>query len=73
MSTGAEPNLIHLVSITWYAGAGRPARHAELNGVVKTSLQTSGVLCLPEPPGLSRDHGRKLDGITMFAYKHALV
>ena len=44
--------------------------HAELNNVVKKALQTSGVPCLLEPQGLSRDDGRRPDGITMSAYKH---
>ena len=49
--------------------AGRLTRHAELNNAIKWALQTSGIPCQLEPPGLPRDDGRKLESITMFACK----
>ena len=67
---GANVNTLGLHSLACRFSAGRLARHGELNDVVKRALQTSGVPCLLEPPGLSRDDGRRPDGITMFAYKH---
>ena len=50
--------------------AGRLAKHAELNHVVNRAVQTSGVPCPLDTPGLSIHDGRKPDDITMFAYKH---
>ena len=57
-------NLACKFSADWLAG------HAELNDVVKRSLQPSQVLCPLEPPGFSRYNGRKPNGVTIFAYKH---
>ena len=48
--------------------ASRLARHSGSNDVIKRTLQTLGVPCLQEAPGLSRDVGRKPDGITMLVY-----
>ena len=67
---GANVNTLGLHKLTCRFSAGRLARHAELNDVVKSALQTSEIPCLLEPPDLSGDDGRKPDSITMFAYKH---
>ena len=67
---GTNVNALSLHNLACMFSAGRLAKHAELNDVVKRALQTSGVPCLLEPSSFSRDDGRKPDGITMFAYKH---
>ena len=67
---GANFNTLGLHNLACRFSAGRLARHAELNDAVKRPLQASGVPCLLEPPGISRDDRRRPDGITMFAYKH---
>ena len=56
MSAGAEPTLIHLVSITWRTSL------VLTDLPDKRALQTSGLPCLLEQPGISRDDGRKPDG-----------
>ena len=53
--------------------ADRFARYAELSDVIRNALQMSGVLFLLEPSSLSRDDGRKPDGIKMLAYKRSFV
>ena len=45
--------------------AGRFARHSELNLVIKRALYKANVPCLLEPPGLSRDDGKRPDGVTL--------
>ena len=67
---GANVITFGLHNLAFRFSAGRIARHAELNGVVKRALQTSGVPCLLDPPCLSRDDGRRPDGVTMLAYKY---
>lgn len=72
---GANVNTLGLHNLVCRLSAGRLNRHVDLNDVVEWALQTSGVTCLLESPGLSREDGRKQDvrkpdDITMFVYKH---
>ena len=50
--------------------AGRLARHANLNDVVKRSLSSAGLPSVLEPQGLDRGDGRRPDGLTLFPYQH---
>ena len=49
---GANVNTLGLHNLPCRFNAGRLARYAELNDVVNRALQSSGVPCLLEPPGL---------------------
>ena len=48
---------------------GKHARHAELNDVVHRTLQAAGVPSQLEPPGLSRDDGKRPDGASIVPWK----
>ena len=48
--------------------AGRGARHAQLNDIIKRSLSTAGVPSLLEPSGLSSDNATRPDGVTVFPF-----
>ena len=47
-------NILGLSDLTFRYSAGKLARHAELNDVVKMALQTSWIPCLLKPPDLSK-------------------
>ena len=48
--------------------AGRHARHANLNDVLRRSLCSAGLQSVLEPTGLDRGGGRRPDGMTIFPY-----
>ena len=48
--------------------AGRHARHAELNAIVHRSLTTLNHPSLLEPVGMTREDGRRPDGMTLFPW-----
>lgn len=45
--------------------AGRWSRHSSINLLIKRALATVNIPSLLEPPGLSRDDGKKADGMTL--------
>ena len=45
--------------------AGRHSRHASLNQIVKQALSTVNIPSTLEPTGLSRDDGKRPDGMTL--------
>jgi hypothetical protein len=49
--------------------AGRHPRHSQANDLIKRALATAGVPAALEPAGLTRDDGRRPDGITLFPWK----
>ncbi|KAJ8721499.1 hypothetical protein PYW07_002274 [Mythimna separata] len=49
--------------------AGRIARHANINDIIKRALVTVGVPAVLEPYGLARDDGKRPDGMSLFAWK----
>ena len=49
--------------------AGRHARHAELNTIIHRSLSSIGRPSILEPCGLTREDGRRPDGMTLFPWK----
>ena len=49
--------------------AGRWSRHAELNNIIKKALATVDIPTRLEPPGLFRDDGKKVDGITLIPWQ----
>ena len=49
--------------------AGRFPRHAELNTIVKRALAQVNVPSILEPNGLSRNDGKRPDGLTLYPWK----
>ena len=48
--------------------AGRHARHQELNNIIKRGLTTAKIPATLEPTGLSRDDGKRPDGMTLTSW-----
>lgn len=48
--------------------AGRWARHAELNNIIKRALATANIPTRLEPPGLFREDGKRVDGISLIPW-----
>ena len=49
--------------------AGRWSRHGAINDLIRRSLVSAGVPCIGEPPGVSRDDGKRPDGLTLVPWK----
>ena len=47
---------------------GRHSRHNELNDIIHRSLSTAGIPSQKEPRGLSRQDGKRPDGVTMLPW-----
>ena len=50
--------------------AGRFARHTELNAIVQRSLASIGRPSILEPGGMTRQDGRRPDGMTLFPWRN---
>ena len=48
--------------------AGRHARHSELNSIIHRSLASVGKPSILEPNGMTRQDGRRPDGLTLFPW-----
>lgn len=48
--------------------AGRHPRHAELNTIIQNALHSAMIPSKKEPPGLFRDDGKRLDGMTLMPW-----
>lgn len=48
--------------------AGRHPRHTEFNSIVQNGLQSAMIPSRKEPPGLFRDDGKRLDGMTLMPW-----
>ena len=48
--------------------AGRIPRHASINTTIKRALTKANIPCVLEPSGLSRDDGKRPDGLTLFPF-----
>ncbi|KAJ8719299.1 hypothetical protein PYW08_011474 [Mythimna loreyi] len=49
--------------------AGRIARHANINDIIRRALVSVGVPAVLEPHGLVRDDGKRPDGMSLFPWK----
>ena len=49
--------------------AGRIARHTSINGIIKAALTAAETPCQLEPRGLTRDDGKRPDGVTTMPWK----
>jgi hypothetical protein len=48
--------------------AGRHSRHAELNNIIHKALQSANIPSMREPPGMFRDDGKRVDGVTLIPW-----
>ena len=48
--------------------AGRHPCHAELNNIIHKSLQSANIPAKREPPGMFRDDGKRVDGVTLIPW-----
>lgn len=48
--------------------AGRIPCHAELNNIIHKALQSSNIPARREPPGMFRDDGKRVDGVTLIPW-----
>ena len=55
--------------------SGRHSRHSQCNDLIKRALVSAQVPAIREPPGLSRDDGKRPDGLTLLPWTqgHSLV
>lgn len=51
-----------------YSNAARSARHAELNNIIKRALLSADVSALLAPVGLSRNDGKRVEGMTIIPW-----
>ena len=65
--TRVESSGVHGLSCK--KSAGRFSRHGQVNDLIKRSLSTAQVPTLLEPNGVSRDDGKRPDGISLFSWK----
>ena len=49
--------------------AGRIARHASMNDLIRSALAIAGVPAVLEPKGLARDDGKRPDGMAIMPWK----
>ena len=52
--------------------AGRTARHTEANDIIRRALVSAGLPAVLEPLGLSRDDGKRPDGMTLTPWSRGL-
>lgn len=48
--------------------AGRIPCHSELNNIIHMSLKSSNIPAMREPPGMFRDDGKRVDGVTLIPW-----
>jgi hypothetical protein len=62
-------NVPKLASTVYSKSRGRFSRHTEINSIINRSL-TSVHVNSEEPNGLSRDYGKRPDGMTLVPVRH---
>ena len=55
-------------SCSCHKSQGRHPRHNAINGIIHRSLTAAGVPCQVEPQGLSRNDGKRSDGVTLLPW-----
>ena len=66
--TRVEPDGTHGLSCK--RSSGRHSRHGEVNELIKRALGSADVAAIREPPGISRNDGKRPDGVTCFPYRN---
>jgi hypothetical protein len=62
---GAMVNIYGTHGLSCRFSAGRRFRHAEVNDLIKRAFVSAGIPSLLEPSGVSRDDGKRPDGLTL--------
>jgi len=52
------------------SSAGRISRHDEINKIVSHAFSSAGFPNIIQPPGISRDDGKRPDGMTLIPWSH---
>jgi hypothetical protein len=61
----AKIDEIYVHGLSCSKSSGRFSRHTEINSIINWSLTSIHVNSILEPNGLSRDAGKRLDGMTL--------
>jgi hypothetical protein len=62
---GASVNTLGTHGLSCRFSAGRRFRHAEVNDLIRRAFVSAGIPSLLEPSGVSRDDGKRPDGLTL--------
>lgn len=65
---GAEVTKLGHHGLSCKSADGRHSRHSQLNDLIKRALGTAQVPAIHEPPGLSRQDGKRPDGLTLLPW-----
>ena len=65
---GALVSQLGTHGLSCMVSAGRLSRHFQANDVIKRALASANVPSILEPPGLSRQDGRRPDGLTLIPW-----
>jgi hypothetical protein len=66
---GSSVDAFGLHGLSCRRSAGRWSRHHSLNEIIQSALNTAGFPSRLEPPGTSRDDGKRPDGMTLVPWK----
>ena len=66
---GASVDATGIHGLSCRKSAGRTSRHAAINGIIKAALTAADTPCRLEPRGLTRDDGKRPDGVTCVPWK----
>ncbi|XP_047985709.1 uncharacterized protein LOC125225875 [Leguminivora glycinivorella] len=66
---GAQVTKFGTHGLSCTKSAGRSARHASLNDILRRALVSAGTPSVLEPTGLARDDGKRPDGMTLVPWK----
>lgn len=66
---GAAVNRLGQHGLSCSRSAGRIPRHQNINDVIRRALATAGVPAILEPNGLTRDDGKRPDGLTLVPWR----
>ncbi|XP_061706528.1 uncharacterized protein LOC133517297 [Cydia pomonella] len=70
---GATVDVLGHHGLCCQLSAGRLSRHAALNDIIRRSLATVNAPAILEPNGVSRDDGKRPDGMTLVPWKMGRV
>lgn len=66
---GVEVDRLGHHGLSCQKSAGRFARHACLNDIIRRALASINIPAVLEPPGLARDDGKRPDGMTLIPWQ----
>ena len=66
---GQEVDTFGLHGLSCQRSSGRRSRHEALNEIIRRALVSAGVPSILEPPGTSRDDGKRPDGMSLIPWK----